>query len=237
MAAALPVLTALAIFGLYNYARFDSPFEFGIRYQLAGFDSTKAVFFNLARIGGNLYLFLIYPPKLSATFPFLTLVRPWLEPMGRYLLFEPVAGLLWFSPALVLLPLGIPFLCRRGYARRWELALFLGALVFTAAALLFLDASLVAIMRYQADFAGLLFVPTALVIAGLWQWGRRVISVRVAYLALFCFLAAATVLPTGLAGLSSEYGGLDLTEPGQFKALQTLFGPVSSALVRWGVQP
>ena len=92
LAAAAPIAAALVVSCVYNYARFDSPFDFGIRYQLAGINSMKITFFSLPRLAGNAYLFLFYPPNLSATFPFISLSLPWLPPVGRYLFFEPIGG-------------------------------------------------------------------------------------------------------------------------------------------------
>ena len=68
----LPLIIGAVATGWYNWVRFDSPFEFGLRYQIT--------FFNLRRDMGltfqpdyfplNLYVYLLQPFRLTGRFPF-----------------------------------------------------------------------------------------------------------------------------------------------------------------------
>src|SRR5262249_3039367 len=49
-AALLPFLAGGLLVAWYNYARFDSPFEFGYHYQLAGLRTDRISFFQPARL-------------------------------------------------------------------------------------------------------------------------------------------------------------------------------------------
>jgi hypothetical protein len=236
LAAAVPIAAAVAVSCAYNYARFDSPLDFGIRHQLAGIDSTKIVFFSLPRLTGNTYLFLLYPPDLSAAFPFLSLSRPWLPPAGRYLLFEPIGGLIWLSPLLLTLLLAPWVIYKEQGERRRLLAWFTGVPFFIAIALLCLDSSLVATMRYTADFASLLFVAAALTIAGLWQMSKPG-AWRILYTVVFVIFGLASVGSNAAIGLMGYLGGLNQSAPDQYRALEKIFKPASKVLQVLGVKP
>lgn len=64
-----PLSLCILALGLYNLARFDNPFETGLAYQL-----TVAVYegkpFSAFYIPTNVYMYLLYPLKLSGQFPF-----------------------------------------------------------------------------------------------------------------------------------------------------------------------
>ena len=71
----LPLILGLAILGWYNWARFDSVFESGFYYQLAGpfLQRYSHVLFSPIYLLPNLYNYLMMRPKLSMAFPFLQL--------------------------------------------------------------------------------------------------------------------------------------------------------------------
>jgi hypothetical protein len=63
------VLTALTLLA-YNWVRFDSPFEFGARYQLAGTDQTSTGPTCGNNVFGYVGLYFLSVPRLVATYPF-----------------------------------------------------------------------------------------------------------------------------------------------------------------------
>ncbi|MDR2593640.1 MAG: hypothetical protein LBC87_02590 [Fibromonadaceae bacterium] len=72
----IPFTVVGSILALYNYARFDSPFEFGYAYIISG--SNQFMFYKRSIIG-KIYSFietfsfmLFNPPNLDLTFPFVT---------------------------------------------------------------------------------------------------------------------------------------------------------------------
>lgn len=56
---------------IYNYVRFDSPFEFGAKYQLTVYDTGAYHFDNFAKIPEVIYQFIFSMPVFSGIFPFL----------------------------------------------------------------------------------------------------------------------------------------------------------------------
>ncbi|MDQ6674736.1 MAG: hypothetical protein M3069_29030 [Chloroflexota bacterium] len=70
MAFTAPVVVAVLALLAYNWARFDSPFEFGQRYQLAGTDQTNAGLTCGSNLLGYVGLYFLSIPRLEATYPF-----------------------------------------------------------------------------------------------------------------------------------------------------------------------
>jgi hypothetical protein len=152
-------------------------------------------------------------------------------------LFEPIGGLIWLSPLLLTL-LFAPFVVYKEQGeRRRMLSWFIGVLFFIAIALLCLDSSLVATMRYTADFAALLFVAVAITITGLWQmWKSK--AWRILCTTVFVILCLDSVGSNAAIGLLGAYlGGLNESAPDQYQALERAFKPVSTVLQVLGVKP
>jgi len=105
LAMILPLVISLAALGWYNYARFESPLEFGLHYQLTSSDLTKTQLFSPAYLPSNLYGYLFYGFDLQNTFPFLVASNP-MHPiifpsLTPSVLFEQTTGILWTSPFLL----------------------------------------------------------------------------------------------------------------------------------------
>ena len=99
--AAGTVPLAFAGLGLawYNWARYDSIFEFGLTYQLANIDYTNFQnVFTLQRIPQNLSLYFFHPLKVVSRFPYLSRIE-YLPSNDR------LAGLIYIAPYVFLLPL------------------------------------------------------------------------------------------------------------------------------------
>ena len=73
IAVGFPLVLGMVILGWYNWARFDSVFETGYSYQLAGpyLQKYSHVLFSPLYLLPNLYNYLVMPPKINMTFPFL----------------------------------------------------------------------------------------------------------------------------------------------------------------------
>ncbi len=96
-AVASPLMLAGIGLGWYNWARFDSIFEFGLRYQLANIDySTFENLFKGSYINKNLYNYFAHPIKIVPRFPWLTRIE-YVASSDR------LAGLLYVTPFIMLL--------------------------------------------------------------------------------------------------------------------------------------
>jgi hypothetical protein len=120
LALGIPFACGVVAYGVYNYLRFDSPFEFGTHYQV-----TLQRFTTHAKyILPNVYSYLLAPLKTSCAFPFVETIKyrklvkfiTW--PAG-YMVFEKMGGLLWMNGLFWLhfLPLSWGI---RAYWRRWS---------------------------------------------------------------------------------------------------------------------
>jgi hypothetical protein len=204
---------AIALAG-YNFARFGSPVELGIRYQLAGFNSPNE-FSRLVGIrytGANLVTYLFEPVPETELFPF---VRPAAgeSPGIADLISRPVqqigrglpAGTIWVAPfaLFAIVPAMVAFSRRRTFL--WAdhqpeshsfvpwlaLTLGVGAVLLAVPAMLLTVTS--AHLRYQADWT-----PTVLVLAvmGFWLARRRFAEharARGVVSAVALFAAAVTI--------------------------------------------
>lgn len=92
-----PLIIAGLGLGWYNWARFDSIFEFGLTYQLANADYTNFQnIFSTSRISQNVNLYFTHPIKILPRFPYLTRIE-YVNSNDR------LAGLVYISPYFFLL--------------------------------------------------------------------------------------------------------------------------------------
>lgn len=153
-----PMIVAAMAMGWYNFIRFGSPFEFGIRYMLSAVNPAPVPTMRLGSLALSLYYFLLAPPVFQRGFPFVTLLLSRPSPFGElphYFMLAGSAGLLAVTP----LSLGIiwaPLVKRTAQVRFMVLALS-----FTSLVTLLVIASLGWVApRYMLDF-----VPAILVLA------------------------------------------------------------------------
>ena len=94
---AIPLLIGGGMLAWYNWARFDSVFEFGLTYQLANIDYTNFTnVFNISRLPLNAGLYLAHPLNVSSRFPFIA-------PIEYVNSNERFAGLFFIAPYVFLL--------------------------------------------------------------------------------------------------------------------------------------
>jgi hypothetical protein len=137
---------------VYNYLRFESPFEFGIRFLMMGKRVTSFFGFNWRYIWLNARLYFFLPTKLMGYFPFVRGVDIPPLPLG-YGFAENPYGVLPNIPFL-LLASATPLALRQSQsAMALRLKLFasaLGWLCITSVAVLLIY--VVATIRYEVDF-------------------------------------------------------------------------------------
>jgi hypothetical protein len=99
LALGLPALATVGAYGWYNYARFGSPTDFGVDYQI----SPQWFWTHEAFVLPNVFSYLFAPLHWSCRFPFATSMT--FRPLSRliswppgYQLFEKVSGVLVMGP-------------------------------------------------------------------------------------------------------------------------------------------
>jgi tetratricopeptide (TPR) repeat protein len=159
---------------LYNALRFDSPFEFGGRYQLGGVRLLTRQLFGLRYLWFNFQLYFLKPACWSARFPFVHDVTLPPVPAGNIGVDKPFGALT--NIPLVWLALGTPLAwCGRSVGARSTLYGFLAAVV-----LLFGIGSLtLGLFFYTAGRHEMEFLPALVLLAVIGILGlERVLACR-----------------------------------------------------------
>ncbi len=167
LAAIVPIVLIGLGLMVYNILRFDSPFEFGWRYQLAGVEQNTGRHFSLHYLWFNFRVYFLEPARWSTRFPFVHKIAVPPLPAG-YDHIETPFGILTNIP-FVWLAAAVPLAWRgrSGQADsilRWfvmAVALLFGACVLP---LLFYEG---AIVRYEVDFAPVLVLLAVVGLLGL----------------------------------------------------------------------
>ena len=163
----IPLLLAALGLGWYNWARFDSIFEFGITYQLTNVDyNLFKSSFSKSYMQGNLYNYLLYPFKLLNKFPYISRIE--YLPSN-----ERMAGLIFLSPyvLLVTVPLfrfiknfirgktSFPEQKKMEFSENWLIGIFASSTVIAMTLIL---SFYFVTMRYLADFMPSLLLLTTI---------------------------------------------------------------------------
>lgn len=243
----LPQALGAALLLAYNFLRFDSLWEFGMRYALSVTHMPKSApyFLHIANILPNLYLYLFRLPEFAAEFPFLSVpwvdasVWPfWIKLPPFYYYSEPVAGLAVLAPVVLF----VWFAYRRAFAaiadlrrtpastssenwasdtfQAWWLATLCGvtAIIFITVLMFFAST-----MRYLMDFVPLLLL---LSFFGGWMAAREILpgrSARWGRMILFPAACFVTILAGFLLSLSGPNNHLLNNNPALYEALGRFF--------------
>jgi hypothetical protein len=227
----LPLSACLLLLGLYNYARFGSFTEFGLRYQLQGIPPLP--WFEPRGLLPGLYFDFVAPLAMRLDFPCFFLDRwyPGTLPPG-YFGPDPNAGVLVHSPYLFILFAapwllrGVPVATLPLFRQRILVLLGIGVGHPVLTSLVLPGAT----MRYQVDFVSFLIVPALL----LWFLvdqrgdGRRRLALR----AVGALTMAWACLVNVALSLTGYEGTLRQENPGLFRSLERGTEPLRVALGR-----
>lgn len=218
-----PFVFCLFVIAMYNFLRFDNPFEFGTSYQLAGKHIKNAGLMSFERFIPNLYLNLFQPPLINYTFPFFNydLILP---PFINIPEFYNVGGIIGLIPLLpfILLILIYPFILKKTslFFPHYEfLIIFLPGFI-NLFILLFQSG---AIMRYLGDVTSLLIIPSLI----MWFY----LTPKYTKFNIKTFLVTVFVLITGIysiflnfiCSLNAPEGSLKKYNPSVYDAIENLF--------------
>jgi tetratricopeptide (TPR) repeat protein len=145
---------------LYNSLRFDSPFEFGVRYQLAVDRQLTREFFNLQYLWFNFRVYFLAPARWSGRFPFVHDIT--VPPLpAAHLGVEHAFGVLTNIP-LVWLALAVPLAWR---SRSAEARSSLCGLLVAVALLFCIGALTLGLFYYTAGRYEVEFLPALVLLA------------------------------------------------------------------------
>jgi tetratricopeptide (TPR) repeat protein len=139
----------------YNYLRFDSVTEFGLKYIIN--DNTYKT--SVSSIIYGIKDFVAMPPHFHENYPYITLLWDWNLPQDWKNIFwylgSPCLGILWICPVIAFLPIILFNRNRVGLI----LPVLMGFFV-TGAMILMAVASVSREGRYVADFISYLIIPS-----------------------------------------------------------------------------
>lgn len=231
----LPLALGAVSIGWYNWVRFDSPFEFGFRYQITIHNLIKdsALVFQPDYFLPNLYAYVFQPFERISKFPFIqpvtimqTLERLGIEP-PKLFFSGRLTGFLVYAPflALAFLPLRQAVRSARGNSNLpYQFPVFLLAIGF-AVNFLSLLFFFFGQLRYTVDVISQI---TLLAILGYWELVRLKSSSGNIRWKIYLFLAnlliAATIVFGILLAFTSETGRIEKYNPELIHQLNLFFG-------------
>lgn len=230
----LTLLTPLALGALliawYNFARFDSPLEFGLRYQITvqNMNRDMPLAFELDYLPHNVNAYVFQPFRFDSGFPFIRpvgytaqlqsrgIVAPGLYAAGN------VTGILFFAPFLLLAFL--PFQWNNFEEqnksitglKRMVLYLLAGSFLINFASLLLYYYGQ---MRFFADVVSQI---TLLAVFGYWVFIQKYPTV---YRHITSLLIAFTLIVSLLLSVTSESGRMEKLNPTFVERVNSFFIP------------
>lgn len=214
LAITLPFAAAGLAVALYNYSRFDDPFEFGIRYLFSG-ENQNRIRLSAANIIPGAYYFLACAPDFSAVFPWVHMVLR--HPPGGFppgYVIEPATGALYMAPFF---PAALWVGRRGGAARLLMTIIAVGAL----AVLLFHLATGWTTQRYEVDFLPPL-VLAAVANIGI-RIGQRSGTLKAAMIACAAILVISGIAVNLALGITGPYGDMLRNRPANWVRLAGWF--------------
>ena len=202
----LPFIAVGAIVFWYNQARFGSGFEFGATYSLTTNDMNHRGF-NFSRVFRGLYSFLLQPPVIHSTFPFLESCELDGNYMGKNIVEFCYGGLFAVSPlllGLLYIPLGGYMHCTKDERR------LVSGLCLTSVIIAAFDINAAGILqRYMGDMIFGFLLAAVIVLFGMLDRYREskiyLWIAKVIYLAVICGLMFSfLVVITSAGGISLE---------------------------------
>lgn len=236
-----PIILGAAILGWYNWARFDSIFETGFYYALAGpyLQKYSHVLFSPLYLLPNLYNYLVMRPKISMTFPFLQSMPGYGTVKFPFIQVPPVyhewilTGILFSTPFILFAAIPILFLLLRkrgikdeiesygeGYPFKWLVISLLGSFLFGFAPI---AAYFYVVARFLADFTPSLIL---LSIIGFWQGYSGTAqrpTIHKIYITVGIILIAASIVIGILLALSAHAEEFQTFNPALWGRLVSLF--------------
>ena len=197
--ATVPVTACVFVVLLLNFARFDDPFEFGVRYQLND-DPIGSSLFALRHVPFGVGMYLFAPPVTTDYFPFLLPSAADSLPVASREV-EDVFGLLPLLPLLWVSAFSLPALRVAGLKR-----LVVIVVAGFAAILGLLSMYLAVTVRYEMELASLLAVLAAIgLLVVVDRWRGNAAWRRLAY-SVWSVMLVATLVTTFLAACSLSLG-------------------------------
>ncbi len=240
---AAPLTVAVVALGLYNWARFGSVFESGLRYTLGfhNLDRSYAESFSATYALPGMWMYLFHPFATQSRFPFVLATSgksPSFLYLGETNIYHSaeVAGLLFSVPfvlfSVVSFATAVASLAARHFKRadptdddrgkrlRWVSACLIGSTILSfGVVLLYFDVR----MRFLADFVPSLMLLSILGAFQGFRWMRGKAAGRWLFMLGTVALATASVSLGLLLGMAENFGWFRKYNPHLIKQLMLFF--------------
>ncbi len=241
LALVAPLLVGGAGLAWYNYARFGSPFETGLRYQLnpqsmaALISARSGGLFSPVYLLQNLGNYLLRPFSPHGIFPFTDMQLGWVNsvvpgvPLPASYHTELMTGLFWAAPIVVFSAWTFAPTLRARFLEPEGNRLAVGGLLLALWAACLGGGVLIMLFfwtgeRYLADFVFPLYV---LSVIGLWEASRHFAGSqrrRLVFAVAAIALIGITILVSNLVGMGQAKVQFDKLNPGAWERIQQLAG-------------
>lgn len=186
-AVAVPYVVVAAGLMVYNYVRFDSPFDFGANYNLTTNDMTRRGFY-LGQIGEGIFQYLFQLPLITTSFPFVRETTMSSDYLGQTIRESFFGGILISHFILC------ANFCYGGVRKRMkavETKAFWGTCTLSALVILVADTAMSGIIvRYMTDFSWLLFLGAIMILLQLLSEKEKQKKITVFLIVAFIFMTA-----------------------------------------------
>ena len=192
LALCMPYIVVGAGLMIYNYVRFDSPFDFGAMYNLTGNDMTRRGI-NADRTLTGLFYYLLQPIVISNIFPYAQISYVGTMYQGLTIFEGMYGGFLWLSPITLF---GIRGLWKKKWYKNSDIRPYILICAATAFALviIFADTQMAGVLpRYYYDFAWLLLLASAISVFAEYNRINSDKQKKLIRLVLICFMISLTI--------------------------------------------
>lgn len=213
----IPFMLVGAAVMWYNYARFESPFDFGANYNLTSNDMTHRGFVP-GRIGLGIFSYFLQPLQINAVFPFLHDFKCETSYQGLTLAEEMIGGVLWLYPLLAMSLYGAAK--KQLFARDLRLYTISVSAVILSVIVAVVDAQMAGLLtRYFTDYVWMLMLGAVLTIFAMYdrpKTGRKRVN------KVIISLAAATVILSLLSIFAHSDQSIERHNPYMYYTIQHL---------------
>ena len=231
----LPYIICMLCLFVYNYVRFDNPFETGLSWQLIGSHPHKIEAFSFKYLLPGIYLNLFEPPKFDFYLPFIHLqnaVPLFLLPQKMYVV-EKISGLVTTIPFVglmiffLLIYLLVQFCLRKG--KRKELSDFpiLESLIILIPALINLSVLFFHVMvtvRYVIDYVPYIVLFSC--VLWFYFYTRLKGKVRLVFNLMSVGLALISIIFGIALGTENYFYKLSNSNPLLYEKIESFFMPL-----------
>lgn len=223
-----PLALGATLIGWYNWARFDSPLEFGLRYQITIYNLNRdmPITFQPEYIPYNVLAYVLLPFEFVKEFPFIVpmglssmlqnhgLTAPKLYAAGN------VTGMLFFAPFLLFA--FTPFFKKKPNIEKHPLQLQNLTLYLLGGSFLISFISL--LLYYYGQLRFMVDVVSQITLLAIFGYWASILKMRSSKLYLFIanLLVAATLIISVLLVVTSESGRMQKLNPSLFESLNNL---------------